>query len=368
MSDKWKIFRGEGQPHDGIQRLLDIQPPKWRRFAQVNQAGQALAKDADYVAKDEQYRAALLEKANSKLRDVERGQSFRLRNKQGEVRDRQRLIVDAVNAALYLRRPLLVTGKPGAGKTSLAYAVAWELKLGSVLSWSVTARSSLQDGLYLYDAIARLQDANLLKANEGNDQPTDDREIDPLDIGQYIRLGPVGTAFLPSRYPRVLLIDEVDKSDINLPNDLLNLLEEGSYSMPELKRLSKRTNQVQTVETDDDLDVDIPQGQVQCDAFPLVIMTSNGEREFPAAFYRRCLRVQMPPPEEEELIEIVEAHLEGKLTQKVRDAIKNYAALLDSEEGNLATDQLLNLIYLMKQGADRKNIEEIVLQALSVVG
>src|SRR5262249_23530267 len=109
-----------------------------------------------------------------------------------------------VNAALYLRRPLLVTGRPGVGKSSLAYSVAEELRLGAVLRWTITSRTTLNDGLYRYDAIGRMQEAQLNK----------DSKVPP-DIGKYLTLGPLGTAMLPSRMPRVLLIDEIDKSDID---------------------------------------------------------------------------------------------------------------------------------------------------------
>lgn len=124
-----------------------------------------------------------------------------------------------VNAALYLRRPLLVTGNPGTGKTSLAYSVAYELDLGEVLYWPITTRTTLKDGLYNYDAVGRLQDAKL--------NPDDSLNR----IGKYITLGPLGTALLPSERPRVLLIDEIDKSDVDLPNDLLHVFENGEYTI-----------------------------------------------------------------------------------------------------------------------------------------
>lgn len=118
-------------------------------------------------------------------------------------------VIDRVNAALYLRRPILVTGKPGTGKTSLAHAITHELGLGEVLVWSISTRSTLDEGLYYYDAIARLRDSQQASQGQSN--------ADVEDIGQYIRLGPLGTAMLPTANgkPRILLVDEVDKCDID---------------------------------------------------------------------------------------------------------------------------------------------------------
>jgi MoxR-like ATPase len=128
----------------------------------------------------------------------------------------------AINSALILRRALLVTGKPGVGKSSLAYAVAYELRMGPVLKWPISSRSKVKSGLYEYDAVGRLQ--------AGGD----------AEIGDFLRLGPLGSALYPTRWPRVLLIDELDKGDIDLPNDLLNVLEDGHFEIPELARAKEQ--------------------------------------------------------------------------------------------------------------------------------
>jgi len=247
---------------------------------------------------------------------------------------------DMINAALLLRRPLLVTGRPGIGKSTLAYRVARELGLGRVLHWPITSHSTLRSGLYDYDAIGRVQ-AAAAQGGEALGTPAP-------SVGEFVRLGPLGTALLPYELPRVLLIDELDKSDVDLPNDLLHVFENGEFLIDELVRARSRESRV-TVHTDDpDRTAPVIDGRVRCQAFPFIVITSNDEREFPAAFQRRCLRLKLSSPDEGQLAAMVAAHF-SEATDERREII---SAFLDrSRASGLATDQLLNAVYLATSGA-----------------
>jgi MoxR-like ATPase len=269
---------------------------------------------------------------------------------------------ELVNAALYLRRPLLVSGPPGSGKSSLAYSVAYELRLGRVLHWPITSRVTVNDGLYRYDPLGRLYTASRPSVDGGEQS---DGTAPAEDIGRYIRLGPLGTALLPWRRPRVLLIDEIDKSDLDLPNDLLTLFEDGEYPIQELVRQADPTAPVE-VFTADDTRVPITRGRVRCREFPFVVMTSNNEREFPPAFLRRCIQIKMGEPDEEKLAEIVRSHLTN-LADSSEDLIRRFLEL--REPSKLATDQLLNAIFLVdaaaRDGNDRLKLAEKIMAPLA---
>ncbi|MCX4696210.1 MoxR family ATPase [Streptomyces sp. NBC_01408] len=294
---------------------------------------------------------------------------------------------DVVNTALHLRRPLLITGKPGVGKSTLAYSIASDLGLGPVLHWPITSRTVLRDGLYLYDAIGRLQEAGLEQLRTpgavaavppagagpaGAAEPAEPTgPASGPSIARYLRLGPLGTALLPQDRPRVLLVDEIDKSDIDLPGDLLTVFEDGGFDIPELARLAKEDPTV-AIGTDDDPDaaVQITQGRVQCRYFPIVVLTSNGERDFPPAFLRRCVRLHLEPPRLDKLARIVQQRLKVDIegSEEYQELVQSF--LERAEDGDLATDQLLNAIQLRLAGAwsdadDRERFLGTVMQHLT---
>ncbi len=291
-----------------------------------------------------------------------------------------------------------MTGKPGTGKLTLARAIAEELHLGEVLVWPITTRTTLQQGLYHYDAIGRLHAVSIrkeqleLKRLEDGEKvikgPTIKPHGDETDIGDYIRLGPLGTALAVSHEssahvtagkpkqclrPRILLIDEIDKSDIDLPNDLLHVLEQGEFEIPELSRMKTPKGEPVLVRTHDRNSPTVPveRGHVRCEQFPLIIMTSNDEREFPPAFHRRCLRLKMELPTLNELTAIVNARLEKAADRT--DVAKEIQIFLGRRDGSkentrpsdLAVDQLLNAVQLILQGVNIEPLRDVLYTSLT---
>jgi MoxR-like ATPase len=317
------IYQGTGKPHDGI-RLLPP-PPPWRTFALWEPPRPETAS----------YKPGHREPTPARVYQptVE--------------------AIDMVNAALLLRRPLLVTGAPGTGKSTLAYSIAYELGLGPVLYWPITRSTTLRQGLYDYDAAGRVQDASLLAAAGA-----------APDIGRYVRLGPLGTALLPAQAPRVLLIDDIDNCDIDLPGDLLSVFEQGAFEIPQLARLEANQSPVSVLTADPGHSAAVDRGRVGCTHFPIVVITSNRERELPARFQRRCLGLELPQPHENELARIVAAHLGEQLANQSRQLIAEVAHL----DNRPAVDQMLNAIYLTHSGLstplDRERIRRALLQTV----
>lgn len=335
---EWLIYRGTGEPHDGIRALP--QPPPWRDFDGAPLVGPAPETDSSSARRLGEFRH---------LAEMHRPSPEEL---------------EIVNAALYLRRPLLVTGSPGTGKSTLAHAVAHELRLGRVLHWPIVSRTTRGEGLYRYDALARLQDTQIAASSRAAGVPPGVTLVGPLSgIGGYLRLGPLGTALLPTAVPRVLLIDELDKSDIDLPNDLLNVLEEGEFSIPELERVAEREPEVQVL-THDGQQVTIRDGRVRCRAFPFVVLTSNGERDFPAPLLRRCIQLNLGMPDHERLATVVRAQLGDELARAGDDLIGRFLERARTEQ--LATDQLLNAIYLTHHAEPltRERLADMLIQRL----
>ncbi|MFF1810719.1 AAA family ATPase [Streptomyces sp. NPDC058251] len=277
-------------------------------------------------------------------------------------------LVDAVNAALHLRRPLLVTGPAGSGKSTVIEQVAHELKLGQVLRWHVTSRSSLTDAVYRYDALGRIHAQSLRAAMTHGPADRAGRGRSRDDIAPFLQLGPLGTALLPADQPRALLVDEIDKSDLDLPSDLLEVLERGEFEIPELVRYRKP--RVKVRQWDSDEEHLIERGRVQCTQFPFILLTSNGERDFSPAFLRRCIRFPMPALDSDFFTGIVEAHFH-EVPQGGQSLVTEFAERVEAGE-HLAVDQLLNAVALLTgdqapQGKQYEELRELLLRELSRV-
>ncbi len=194
----------------------------------------------------------------------------------------------AVNVATALQRPLLVKGEPGTGKTLLAHAIAEGLGM-ELFTWHVKSTTRAQDGCWVYDAVARLQDSRF-----------GDRDV--RDVSQYIELGPLGRAF-SSDQRAVLLIDEIDKADIEFPNDLLHELDAMRFVITETGE------------------------EVKAKHRPVVIITSNAEKELPDAFLRRCVFHYIDFPDEDRLAQICRVHHPEVDDKLLAAALRRFMAL-----------------------------------------
>jgi MoxR-like ATPase len=217
----------------------------------------------------------------------------------------------AVNCALVLKRPLLVKGEPGTGKTLLAEAVAEALG-AKLLTWHVKSTTKAQDGLYVYDTVQRLYDSRF---GDG----------DVKDLRRYIRLGPLGQSFASSERV-VLLIDEVDKADIEFPNDLLHELDRMRFRITELDE------------------------EVVAKERPVVIITSNNEKELPDAFLRRCVFHFIDFPDQELMRRIVEVHHPGMEEALLGQALKIFYELRDMKRlrKRPSTSELIDWIAVLR--------------------
>jgi MoxR-like ATPase len=220
---------------------------------------------------------------------------------------------NAVNVAIALQRPLLIRGEPGTGKTLLAHSIANGLEKRLIV-WNIKSTTKAQEGLYVYDTVQRLNDSRFGGS-------------DVSDIKQYIKLGKLGQAFVSTEQV-VLLIDEIDKADLEFPNDLLNELEEMSFYIPE-------TNET-----------------ITANHRPIVVITSNAEKELPDAFLRRCIFHYIEFPHPELMEEIVRVHFPNIKDSLLSEALKAFYKLreIDDFRKKPSTSELIDWIRALIAG------------------
>ena len=231
-------------------------------------------------------------------------------------------LMNAVNVSIALEKPLLIKGEPGTGKTMLAEAIADALDMELII-WGIKSTTKAQEGLYVYDTVQRLYDSQF---GEGNG----------ADIKQYIKLGKLGEAFNSDKQV-VLLIDEIDKADLEFPNDLLWELDKMEFYINETKETIKTKHR------------------------PIVIITSNAEKELPDAFLRRCIFHYIEFPDQEKMAEIIKVHfgdIDRKLQEKALEAFYEIRKM-DAIQKKPSTSELLDWIQaLMISGVDIKHLSD----------
>ena len=229
-------------------------------------------------------------------------------------------LMNAVNVSIALQKPLLIKGEPGTGKTMLAEAISKALDMELII-WGIKSTTKAQEGLYVYDTVQRLYDSQF---GEGN----------VADIKQYIKLGKLGEAFTADKQV-VLLIDEIDKADLEFPNDLLWELDKMQFYINETKETITTKHR------------------------PIVIITSNAEKELPDAFLRRCIFHYIEFPDAEKMEEIINVHfgnIDQKLCQKALEAFYEIRKM-DEIQKKPSTSELLDWIQaLMVSGVDIENL------------
>ena len=231
------------------------------------------------------------------------------------------------------------------GKSSLAYGIAHALGLGEPLRWEINSQSTLKDGLYAYDAIGHF------RATRSSEAAGKSR----VSPEHYVTLGPLGTAFLPTEQPRVLLIDELDKASWDLPNSLLHIFEEGAFRIPELDEQGLHNKegiaQVKVADSDDTSErVPIKSGRVRVKHHPVVVITSNGDREFSPAFYRRCVQLKMETLDSSVMAQVVATQLKDRVPEDLEEKL--------AQLKNVETDIVLQTLFAVSVGGDLEAVKK----------
>ena len=262
-------------------------------------------------------------------------------------------LAEAVNDALYLRRPLLLEGEPGCGKTRLAYSIAYELGY-PLKECYIRSTSRAEELLYTYDNIRRLYDLQEYRFLQGQLEEKDinnsPQATNVIDRETYIELGKLGEAIELSdknNIPSVVLVDEVDKADIDFPNDLLLVLDRLQFEVKEVKNL--KYDALRGEERED-----------RKDFLPLIIITSNQEKELPKAFLRRCLFYYIGFPNKEDLRKIIINHFQQDVSPLFEVALTKFVELRDdiSWRKKPSTGEFINWLRLLERGLPNNITQE----------